>query len=112
MPQSYPQCFTNSVSLTNLLSSVMRRAVQGIPSVINEIELMAGLMKASPVVMPERMPTTILNLDLVKQMDSKKRSINLLYVISPIYYIKLEKFRIFAELPGIFTVVIKKISVQ
>lgn len=58
--------------------------MQGIPSVIKEIELMAGLMKASPVVIPERMPTTSLNLDLVKQMDREKREINFTQVISPI----------------------------
>lgn len=61
------------VRLTDLFSSVMRRAVHGIPSIINEIELMAGLMKARPVVIPERMPTTILNLDLEKQTDGGKR---------------------------------------
>lgn len=72
MPVSYPECFVKHVGFTHLLSSVMRRAVQGIPSVISEIELMAGLMKASPVVIPEKMPTTILNLDLEKQVDRGK----------------------------------------
>lgn len=47
----------------------MSRAVHGTPSVIKEIELMDGLMKARPVVIPESTPTTILNLDLEKQMN-------------------------------------------
>lgn len=67
---SRPGCFfMKSIRLTDLLSSVMRRAVHGTPSVINEIELMDGLMKARHVVMPESMPTTILNLDLEKQRN-------------------------------------------
>lgn len=57
----------------------MRRAVHGIPSVINVIELMAGLMKARPVVIPERMPMTILNLDLEKQRDREKKEIHYTY---------------------------------
>lgn len=79
MPTSYPECFVKCVSLTDLLSSVMRRAVHGIPSVINVIELMAGLMKARPVVIPERMPMTILNLDLEKQRDREKKEIHYTY---------------------------------
>lgn len=72
MPRSFPECLVKCVRLTDLLSSVMRRAVHGIPRVINEMELIAGLMKARPVVIPERMPTTILNLDLEKQVDREK----------------------------------------
>lgn len=49
---------------TNLLSSVMSSAVQGIPRVMSDSELMTGLTKANPVVMPDRMPMTTLNLDL------------------------------------------------
>lgn len=49
----------------DLFSSVMRRAVHGMPNVIREMEFIAGLMKARQVVIPERMPMTILNLDLV-----------------------------------------------
>lgn len=46
--------------------------MQGIPSVINEIELMAGLIKARTVVIPEKMPTTILNLDLEDRWIERK----------------------------------------
>ncbi len=49
----------------DLFSSVMRRAVHGMPSVMREMEFIAGLMKARQVVIPEMMPMTILNLDLV-----------------------------------------------
>lgn len=34
------------------------------PSVINDSELTTGLTKARPVVIPDRMPMTTLNLDL------------------------------------------------
>lgn len=42
----------------------MSSAVQGMPSVISDSELTTGFTKASPVVMPDKMPTTTLNLDL------------------------------------------------
>jgi len=57
---------------TDLFSSVMRRAVHGIPSVMRDMEFIAGLMKARQVVIPERMPMTILNLDLVTNRERQK----------------------------------------
>lgn len=42
----------------------MSNAVQGMPSVISDNELTTGLTKASPVVIPDKMPMTTLNLDL------------------------------------------------
>lgn len=39
----------------------MSKAVQGTPSVISEMLLMAGLMKARQVVTPDRTPTAALN---------------------------------------------------
>ncbi len=52
-------------SSSDLFSSVMRRAVHGMPSVMREMEFIAGLMKARQEVIPEITPMTILNLDLV-----------------------------------------------
>ena len=49
---------------TNLFSSVMSSAVQGMPRVMSDNELTTGLTKASPVVIPDKMPMTTLNLDL------------------------------------------------
>lgn len=62
----------NFYKRTDLFSSVMRRAVHGIPSVMREMEFIAGLMKARQVVIPERMPMTILNLDLVINRERQK----------------------------------------
>lgn len=42
----------------------MRSTVQGMPRVMSDSELMTGLTKASPVVIPDKMPMTTLNLDL------------------------------------------------
>lgn len=42
----------------------MSKAVQGMPRLIREMALMAGLTNASPVVIPERIPMTTLNLIL------------------------------------------------
>lgn len=50
---------------TDLLSSVMSSAVQGMPRVISDNELTTGFTKARPVVIPDKMPMTTLNLDLV-----------------------------------------------
>lgn len=50
--------------LTHLLSSVMSSAVQGMPRVMSDNEFTTGLTKASPVVIPDKMPMTTLNLDL------------------------------------------------
>lgn len=55
---------TNKTLFTNLFSSVMSSAVQGMPRVIRDNELTTGLTKASPVVIPDKMPMTTLNLDL------------------------------------------------
>lgn len=60
---------------TNLLSSVMSSAVQGIPRVMSDSELTTGLTKAKPVVIPDKMPMTTLNLDLhgeEKEMHKEK----------------------------------------
>lgn len=57
---------------TNLLSSVMSSAVQGMPRVISDSELTTGFTKASPVVMPDKMPMTTLNLDLHWEEESEK----------------------------------------
>lgn len=54
----------NKTLFTNLFSSVMSSAVQGMPRVIRDNELTTGLTKASPVVIPDKMPMTTLNLDL------------------------------------------------
>lgn len=62
----------NFYKRTDLFNSVMRRAVHGIPSVMREMEFIAGLMKARQVVIPERMPMTILNLDLVINRERQK----------------------------------------
>lgn len=54
----------------------MSSTVQGMPRVISDNELTTGLTKASPVVIPDKMPMTTLNLDL----DWKaKQQIVLLY---------------------------------
>lgn len=50
--------------LTDLLSSVMSSAVHGMPRVMSDSELTTGLTKASPVVIPDKMPMTTLNRDL------------------------------------------------
>lgn len=42
----------------------MRRTVQGMPSVMRDTELTTGFTKASPVVIPDKMPMTTLNRDL------------------------------------------------
>ena len=42
----------------------MSSTVQGMPRVIRDRALTTGLTKASPVVMPDKMPTTTLNLVL------------------------------------------------
>ena len=42
----------------------MSSAVQGIPRVMSDSELTTGLTKANPVVIPDKMPMTTLNLDL------------------------------------------------
>lgn len=55
---------THARTPTHLLSSVMSSAVQGMPRVISDSELTTGFTKASPVVMPDKMPMTTLNLDL------------------------------------------------
>lgn len=57
---------------TDLLSSVISRAVQGMPRVINDSELTTGLTKARPVVIPDRMPMTTLNLDLDGGAQTRK----------------------------------------
>lgn len=56
--------FTPANVLTHLLSSVMSSAVQGIPRVMSDNEFRTGLTNASPVVIPDKMPMTTLNLDL------------------------------------------------
>lgn len=58
-----PFTFISAVS-SYLFSSVMSRAVQGMPRVMSDRELTTGLTKASPVVIPDKMPMTTLNLDL------------------------------------------------
>lgn len=57
---------------TNLFSSVMSSAVQGMPRVMSDNELTTGLTKASPVVIPDKMPMTTLNLDLDWRAKTKK----------------------------------------
>lgn len=52
----------------------MSSAVQGMPRVISDSELTTGFTKASPVVMPDRMPMTTLNLDLHWEEDSEKEN--------------------------------------
>lgn len=42
----------------------MSSTVQGMPRVMSDSELTTGLTKASPVVIPDKMPMTTLNLDL------------------------------------------------
>ena len=49
--------------------------MQGMPRVISDNELTTGLTKASPVVIPDKMPMTTLNLDLnqkAKQVRTTK----------------------------------------
>lgn len=43
------------------------------PRVINDSELTTGLTKARPVVIPDRMPMTTLNLDLDGGADTRRR---------------------------------------
>ena len=52
----------------------MSSTVQGMPRVISDNELTTGLTKASPVVIPDKMPMTTLNLDL-KQIRTTKVSV-------------------------------------
>lgn len=54
----------------------MSSAVQGMPRVISDSELTTGLTKASPVVIPDKMPMTTLNLDLMweEKSENQKRS--------------------------------------
>lgn len=61
-------------SFTDLLSSVMSSAVQGMPRVISDSELTTGLTKASPVVIPDKMPMTTLNLDLMREEKSENQN--------------------------------------
>lgn len=61
------QSCTHPCVSTNLLSSVMSSAVQGIPRVMSDSELTTGFTKASPVVIPDKMPMTTLNLDLDRE---------------------------------------------
>ena len=42
----------------------MSSAVQGMPKVISDNELMTGFTKANPVVIPDKMAMTTLNRDL------------------------------------------------
>lgn len=44
------------------------------PRVINDSELTTGLTKARPVVIPDRMPMTTLNLDLDGGTETRRRS--------------------------------------
>lgn len=46
--------------------------MQGMPSVIKDSELTTGLTKARPVVIPDRMPMTTLNLDLRGGAEHKR----------------------------------------
>lgn len=63
----------SAFSFTDLLSSVMSSAVQGMPRVISDSELTTGLTKASPVVIPDKMPMTTLNLDLMWEEKSENQ---------------------------------------
>lgn len=56
-----------------LFSSVMSSTVHGIPRVISDSELTTGFTKASPVVIPDKMPMTTLNLDLDGLMNKTDR---------------------------------------
>lgn len=51
----------------------MSSAVQGMPRVMSDNELTTGLTKASPVVIPDKMPMTTLNLDLDWRAKKKKK---------------------------------------
>lgn len=51
----------------------MSSAVQGMPRVMSDSELTTGLTKANPVVMPDKMPMTTLNLDLDGEAKLKSR---------------------------------------
>lgn len=67
-----PGLCSESCLLTNLLSSVTSSAVHGMPRVISDSELTTGFTKASPVVMPDKMPMTTLNRDLRWEEESEK----------------------------------------
>lgn len=54
----------------------MSKAVQGTPRVISEMLLMAGLMKARQVVIPDRTPTAALNRLLNRVCMDRKTAFN------------------------------------
>ena len=49
--------------------------MQGMPRVISDNELTTGLTKASPVVIPDKMPMTTLNLDLNQKAKSEQQKL-------------------------------------
>lgn len=49
----------------------MSNSVQGMPRVISDRELMTGLTKASPVVIPDKIPMTTLKRDLHGETKKK-----------------------------------------
>lgn len=71
----YQLCWSDKWFFANLFSSVMSSAVQGMPRVIRDNELTTGLTKASPVVIPDKMPMTTLNLDLDWQIKSEHQNL-------------------------------------
>lgn len=80
-PSSLDQlCWSDKQFFTNLFSSVMSSAVQGMPRVIRDNELTTGLTKASPVVIPDKMPMTTLNLDLDWKIKSEHRNFGNLWI--------------------------------